>query len=76
MSAPQTEPEKQARNHMVPIVGMLVIVVVVILGFFWWYGDETHDPEMPGQAPGQTDGAASSPDALPGGDQPAQRTTP
>ncbi|MBA4491682.1 hypothetical protein [Paracoccus sp. S1E-3] len=52
MSAPQTDPEKQARNHIVPILGMIIVVVLVVLGFLWWVGDETDDPEMPGEVTG------------------------
>lgn len=53
MSAPQTDPEKQLRHHLIPILAILLIVVVVIFGFFWWIGDEASDPEMPGDVPAE-----------------------
>lgn len=51
MSAPNTDPEKQVRQHRWPLIGMAVIVLIVLAGFVWWLNDETHDPEMPPQAP-------------------------
>lgn len=51
MSAPNTDPERQFRHHRWPLIAMIVIVLVVLAGFVWWLNDETHDPEMPAQAP-------------------------
>lgn len=51
MSAPQTDPEKQVRDHRWPVIAMVVIVLVVLAAFLWWLNDETHDPEMPAQVP-------------------------
>ena len=51
MSAPQTDPEKQVRDQRWPVIAMVVIILVVLAAFLWWLNDETHDPEMPAQAP-------------------------
>ncbi|MFD1881165.1 hypothetical protein [Paracoccus pacificus] len=70
MSAPQTDPEKQVRNHLVPIVGIIVIVVVVLLGFLWWIGDETDDPAMPGETVGPIEEIPSAPQGTTTGQPP------
>lgn len=54
MSAPRTNIEKQKRDHRWPLIGMLLVVILVVLGFLWWLGDETSNPEMPGQNSQQT----------------------
>lgn len=52
MSAPKTNLDKQKRNHIVPIIGIIAIVIITIIAFIWWVGDETDDPQMPGQEGG------------------------
>lgn len=49
MSAPQTDPERQVRQHRVPIYGTVILVILVLAGFLWWVSDETDHPEMPGE---------------------------
>ena len=73
MSAPHTNIEKQKRRHIVPIVAMIAILIVVIIGFVWWLGDETNDPEMPGQQGGPVEEMTQTPSAEPTGTaQPAE----
>ncbi len=55
MSAPRTNIEKQKRQHIVPIIGMIVILILVGIGFVWWLADETNDPMMPGEETGPVD---------------------
>ncbi|CQR84445.1 hypothetical protein SAMN04488021_11173 [Paracoccus aminovorans] len=65
MSAPRTNIEKQKRHHLVPIIGIIAVVLIALAGFLWWFGDETNDPEIPGQTPGPADEIAAPPDATP-----------
>lgn len=72
MSAPRTNIEKQKRRHLVPIIGIVLVVLIALAGFVWWFGDETSNPEMPGQVPGPVEempaqpAPNAAPDAAPG----------
>lgn len=48
MSAPKTNIEKQKKNHIWPIIGIVAVVLLVLAGFLIWFADETDDPVMPG----------------------------
>lgn len=64
MSGPDTNPRKQTRRHLTPVLGIIFVVVIVILGFIWWFYDETDDPIMPGEESGTADeisGEANAP---------------
>lgn len=41
MAPHDTDTEKEARRHAVPLIGMAVLVVLVILGFVWWISRAT-----------------------------------
>lgn len=73
MSAPQTDPEKQVRQHRTPIYGVVVLVILVLAGFFWWVAYETDDPEMPGQSTFEDNGGEL---LGPAGDTPAEPAPP
>ena len=61
MSGPNTDPQKQTRRHIGPVLGIVFVVIVVISGFFWWFYDETDDPQMPGEESGTADEIADEP---------------
>lgn len=41
MAPHDTNTEKEARRHSVPLVGMGVLVALVLVGFVWWLSRET-----------------------------------
>jgi hypothetical protein len=41
MAPHDTNTPKEARRHIVPLVGMAIIVIAVAVGFFWWIGRAT-----------------------------------
>lgn len=49
MSAPQTDPEKQARRHWAPLIGMALAALFGVLLISWWIGEEVaiSDPPAP-----------------------------
>lgn len=62
MSAPQTNVEKQQRNHKGPLIGMVVVVIAVISGFVWWIGAETSDANLAPGAQSPLDTSQGAPD--------------
>jgi hypothetical protein len=52
MAPHDTNTPKEARRHLVPLVGIAIAVAVAIIGFVWWIGyatsgDETSEPGAP-----------------------------
>lgn len=52
MTAPNTDPEKQAKRHSAPLVGfVLVLVFAALMGLLWAGGDDlTEDDAQDGTA--------------------------
>lgn len=67
MSAPNTNVEKQKRNHIGPLVGMLAVVVFAVVGLVWWLGSESAEAPGPTEDPAAVSGApeASTPNTPP-----------
>lgn len=63
MSAPNTNVERQKRNHAGPLVGMLSVVIFAVVGLVWWLGSESAEAPGPTQDPVTAVGApeASTP---------------
>lgn len=41
MAPHDTNTEREARRHRVPLIGMAACVLLVAIGFFWWVGRAT-----------------------------------
>lgn len=61
MSAPQTNIEKQQRQHRGPLIGMVVAVIAVGIGFVWWLGHEAAESDPASNGQGQIDGRTGNP---------------
>jgi ABC-type transporter Mla subunit MlaD len=59
MAPHETNTQRQARRHRVPLIGLAVILIVVAIGFFVWVAGVTRAPE---EGPAVEQGPAAIPD--------------
>lgn len=57
MSAPHTDPEKEARRHRGPLIGMAAVVLFGVVLIVYWIFEEvaTSDPPEPPRAEDRLD---------------------
>jgi hypothetical protein len=62
MAPHDTNTPKEARRHLVPLVGIAAAVVIVIIAFVWWIGHATSGAEKsePGAPVEQTEPAPAT----------------
>ncbi|WP_127107690.1 hypothetical protein [Pararhodobacter zhoushanensis] len=72
MSAPDTNPKKQACRHVGPLIGMAVAVLVGVLLIFFWIFEETAESDPPANPSAQQTEVAPLPQAV----EPEQITRP
>jgi hypothetical protein len=45
MAPHDTNTEREARRHRVPLIGMAILLVLVALGFLWWVSHAMQGPD-------------------------------
>lgn len=45
MAPHDTNTEKEAKRHAVPLIGMGVLLALVLIGFLWWVAQVMRGPE-------------------------------